>query len=245
MYPKPQLNDLETSQICTICWYKINDFDQFYKTVEKSHKQFQLDKQNLSEIKKEDKDLKNIKEEHDEEILEDNTMQIEVEQLTDNNEKVKNPLEDNQSDNEVFEIMKTQYEINKDPSEISENDSCNDEEEFNEVEHPEPKNTACTVKKKIKRPATSKLKKPEDSSDKTKSFKCLERNSTDEMIRKHIPMGCNLCVFVGATFPDIVKHFKISHPGVRPYITCCDKRFTKRYYVAQHAMTHENPNSFR
>lgn len=76
-------------------------------------------------------------------------------------------------------------------------------------------------------------------------FNRLDPLHTEEMIQKHIPMGCNLCVFVGKTFADIVAHFKADHPNTRAYITCCDKTFTKRFYVAQHAMTHENPDCFR
>lgn len=80
---------------------------------------------------------------------------------------------------------------------------------------------------------------------KRKELYKIDEKHADEMILKYVPMGCDLCVFVGKTFPDIVEHFKEAHPRTRPYVTCCDKQFTKRCHLAQHALMHEDPNCFK
>ncbi|TMW42835.1 hypothetical protein DOY81_012087, partial [Sarcophaga bullata] len=72
----------------------------------------------------------------------------------------------------------------------------------------------------------------------------LNPTETEEIIKKHIPMGCNLCVFVGKSFSDIIEHFKVAHAKIKPYILCCDRKLKKRFYIVQHALKHENPKCF-
>ncbi|XP_005179367.1 transcription factor grauzone [Musca domestica] len=129
-------------------------------------------------------------------------------------------------------------------SEYSDEESNSPEEE--EVAKGEQKNkdTAKTERRKRK-PKTSTKQTTDAVKKKRKVQYRFDHNHTEEMIQKHIPMGCNLCVFVGKSFADIVGHFKVCHPKTRPYIMCCDKKFTKRFYVAQHALKHEDPNCFK
>lgn len=165
----------------------------------------------------------------------DGHIQLETEIDYDNSNSSKNPLE----------------EIEGNFSSDDDNDEENTSESSDECEDKKNKfsNTISDNIKKTKRRTREKVVKMKDKETKPKRkkqiFNRLDPIHTEEMIRKHIPMGCNLCVFVGKTFGDIVAHFKAEHSGVRPFITCCDKKFTKRFYVAQHAMKHENPTCFR
>lgn len=242
-------NDILSSHICTICWGKIDEFHVYYKTVEKSHKEFQKVQQDLDIIKEEDSFL-NTNSIKQEEIDEEDFMninkelQLEIEIDYDDSDTTKNPLADNEPQC-------------ADDTDVDSNDGNDNNSSFSlekQTRKTDVKNKKDStnrkhkIKDKPKRPSRKNTEKIENNVEpkrKKAVFNRLDPLHTEEMIKKHIPMGCNLCVFVGKTFGDIVIHFKDEHPDVRAYITCCDKTFTKRFYVAQHAMTHENPDCFR
>lgn len=98
----------------------------------------------------------------------------------------------------------------------------------------------CTIKKTRK-----KHIKKKGGISKKQFINHLSPTETEEIIKKHIPMGCNLCVFVGQSFSDIIEHFKMAHSKIKPYILCCDRKLKKRFYIVQHALKHENPKCFR
>lgn len=252
-----QHEDIQTSYVCNICWSKIDDFHEFYETVEKTHREFQHVQQDLDAMKKEDDEYINptsIKQENDD--LEqdylnvEKNLQLEIEIDYDQDKTSKNPLEECMEENESIDS-----DEDYDNEDVYNSTSTEDDYKSpikHEVKEKQTK-TSKTSPKTLNKTKKSRRKKSEiektdnNSVPKRKKaiFNRLDPVHTEEMILKHIPMGCNLCVFVGKTFSDIVTHFKAEHPDVRPYITCCDKVFTKRFYVAQHAMTHENPNCFR
>lgn len=196
-----------------------------------------------------------IKQENDE-VEEDyinveKNLQLEIEIDYDQDKTSKNPLE------ECMENESSDSEEDYDNDEDAYNSSSSEDfkppikkeakENNTKSSKTSPKNSNKTKRCRRKKSEIEKTNSDSNTVPKRKKavFNRLDPVHTEEMILKHIPMGCNLCVFVGKTFGDIVTHFKAEHPDVRPYITCCDKVFTKRFYVAQHAMTHENPNCFR
>ncbi|XP_036344512.1 transcription factor grauzone-like [Rhagoletis pomonella] len=75
--------------------------------------------------------------------------------------------------------------------------------------------------------------------------KVIKSNSQDAaIVKKHIVLGCDLCAFVGEDFFAISKHFRLQHPNIKAYIRCCNKKFTQRCRVVQHAYKHEDPHFF-
>ncbi|KAM7345523.1 transcription factor grauzone-like [Cochliomyia hominivorax] len=252
-----KVNDILTSHICNTCWNKIYDFHEFYETVEKLHKEFQNVQQDLDILKEEDdnkyinpESIKNELVDDDENCInEEKNLQLEIEIDLEEVNNIRNPLEE-VMENESME--NTYDEEDGDYSNDDDNTSTSSEEYESNIkelveENKEKKTRNNDEKPKRCRRKKSEVEKTEDNPPRKRKkaiFNRLDPVHTEEMILKHIPMGCNLCVFVGKTFGDIVKHFKADHPDVRPYITCCDKTFTKRFYVAQHAMTHENPDCF-
>ncbi|XP_061396509.1 transcription factor grauzone-like [Musca vetustissima] len=142
-------------------------------------------------------------------------------------------------------------------TDCSDDDEDEEEEEDDSISS-EEESTTKVVKKRGRKKSDGRADKKEAHKKRTpmeqsiyeirkkrKELYKIDEKHADEMILKYIPMGCNLCVFVGKTFPDIVEHFKEAHPRVRPYVTCCDKQFTKRCHLAQHALMHEDPNCFK
>ncbi|SPP74843.1 transcription factor grauzone [Drosophila guanche] len=63
----------------------------------------------------------------------------------------------------------------------------------------------------------------------------------EELIKRYIVMGCELCIFLAEDFDGIREHFKEKHPEERPYIKCCGRKLNKRCLIQEHARRHENP----
>lgn len=218
--------------------------------MEKAHNEFQKLEQSANttttDIKIEEKPCSSqVKlEQQDEEIYERDLMQIETEI-----DEIENPLEGHHNDESENEGDETsdEYEPSEDMSDDNEDEESLNEELANDIKLEQNIENKTTIKKTTKRKSTAKQtdKNKNASSKKKRIFNRSDPQLSEEMIKKHIPMGCNLCVFVGQTFSDIVEHFRATHPNVRPFIMCCDKKLTKRFYVAQHALKHENPNCFR
>ncbi|XP_075168237.1 transcription factor grauzone-like [Haematobia irritans] len=162
-----------------------------------------------------------------------------------------NPLDEGNVYDVSYGEIESENEAYSDfePTENSENGTTSDEEYTSKkpVRSSENDVNNCSpVKKRRKRKSKNDSEQKNDETKKKRKVQYkFDYKHTEEMIQKHIPMGCNLCVYVGKTFADIVEHFRHSHPKIIPYITCCDKKFTKRFYVAQHALKHEDPNCFK
>lgn len=226
--------------------------------MQKSHKRLQ---NQSADIKEEEKPCTSaIKQEHD--GFEENLMQVEVEIDVNPNieleaEVVKeNPLESERIDVDI-EFKKEQDDDSSGSSDNDYDDASDDSEDEessgNESSTKDDKNEKAEKKAgKTKHDNKKSKTKKSDTNDSKNSKakkkwtdKFLDPVLTEQMIQKHINMVCDLCIFIGKSFPDMVSHFKKYHPKVRPYVMCCDRKFTKRYYVAQHALKHEDPNYFR
>ncbi|XP_037821307.1 transcription factor grauzone-like isoform X4 [Lucilia sericata] len=222
-----------TSHICSICWNRIEDFHDFYQSVEKVHKTFKQNQHKLDVVKEEI--MPNIKleeDEHQDEITYENKllqMEIDIKEAAENNIEQsvseRNPLDNEQfhSDGNEEENFDNEGSITTDGYEPSDNSET---EEVLNTEKSENVHKKKETKKK-------------------RSSHRLDPILIEQLIKKHIPMLCDLCVFSGKTFADIIAHFKEHHSQVQPYIMCCNRKFTRSYCIDQHAIIHENPDSFR
>lgn len=180
-----------------------------------------------------------------EDVYQDDLMQVDVEinKIRENNNESddnKNPLDDNYDGEESLGINDSEdYE----PSEISDED--NETEKKSSKSDNKKSRKPAKKKSQKKNTSNSKSSTNDDSVKKKRMSHRMDPILTEEIIKKHIPMACNLCVYVGETFSDITEHFKQHHDNVKAFIMCCDKKFTRSYCIAQHAYIHENPNSFR
>ncbi|KAM7342757.1 transcription factor grauzone-like isoform 2-T2 [Cochliomyia hominivorax] len=245
---KTRPDDALTSHICTICWPKIEDFHSFYQTVEDAHKLYQENQHKKFVIKQE---IAIIKEEEDlqehDQTCEDNRMKTEfkdIEQQKVTDEALQNPLEYEHflSDYNEDDDFDNEHITSSDGYELSEN---SESENIINKDKVDKKDNKRALKKKNKRKEENKINDKEDIPKRKKSSHHLDPILTEQLIKKHIPMLCDLCVFTGGTFSDIVAHFKEHHAEVQPYIMCCNRKFTRNYSIDQHAIIHENPDSFR
>lgn len=107
------------------------------------------------------------------------------------------------------------------------------------------KDKETEINSKKRKPKQTFYNKSEDRPKKKRSSHRLDPLLTEQLIKKHIKMLCDLCVYSGSIFADIITHFKENHPNIQPYIMCCNRKFTRSYCIDQHAIIHENPDSFR
>lgn len=63
----------------------------------------------------------------------------------------------------------------------------------------------------------------------------------EDLIKRYVVMGCELCIFLADDFDGIRDHFKDKHPDERPYVKCCGRKLNKRCLIVEHARRHENP----
>lgn len=250
--------------ICRICWLKVSDFHQFYLAIEQAHS-------SLSDtcVKHE-----TVTVAIDQDFIEQ-SVQIKEECLEylRTNEKVEesvNPLyeaefghsmnEDSEEDEiKTEEIKNKPAVVNKTGQSIISIIQLNHDmyvyTNFFRLEKTlKQKRKYVRKKQSKKRVATSKMDEDEEDSEdddddeqeKPKRQKVITSTPQDDsMVKKHIPMGCELCTFVGEDFTAMAKHFRLQHPMIKPYIRCCNKKLNKRFKVVQHAYKHEDPDFFK
>lgn len=152
---------------------------------------------------------------------------------------LKNPLNEDEDENDNNGLMDIDYDSDYIPSDVSDRD-CKVEKKAIKINQ----NISLTgqERKKSRRKICNKTEK---NTNTLKKKRKSDPDQPDEIVKKHIQMGCDLCIYVGKNFHDIIEHFKDHHDNVKPYIMCCDKKFTRTYSIAQHACLHEDPNYFR
>ncbi|CAD7013752.1 unnamed protein product [Ceratitis capitata] len=249
---KPLPEENISAVICSACWSKVDDFHQFYLSVEESHNTLN------SKVKNEpfaefdfnellDPDLSPKKE------LTEKTCPLADKSLDHSNEIL----------NEFCELEM--------PCSISTEDTDGGSESINPIreldgnEHPAVEignkqgKTAPALKetKKILRRGTLCRKSKESKNvkhkirkeDNTKKLK--ERSGVkskledDAMVKKYIPMICELCPFISEDYSSVTKHFRTDHPNVKPYVRCCNKKLFHRQDIVHHAYRHDNPEFFK
>lgn len=223
------------------CWNKIENFHVFYENVEKKHKSFRK-----FVLEEDAVDIKEERNQDDESFVQDH-LQIyrDSEMIIGGIETVeKNPLDSKQNQNYHDDVdFGIDYDSNtSDDYEPSENSDAEDTTSEYITKALKKENE---IKRNIGRKLLNKSDGKIDVHEKRKISHRLDPKLTEQLIKKHISMLCDLCVFSGNTFADIVAHFKIHHAKVQPYIMCCNRKFTRSYCIDQHAAIHENPDSFR
>lgn len=213
--------------------------------MEKTHKSFQQNRLKLTTIKEEERI--NIKQEQE---LEDNNfddklmqLKVDIKELREHKEAVeKNPLE-----NEQLHSDRNDEDLSNESSSASDEYEPSVNSEFEDITNEKLENIVKRkdVQGNIKRNFSDKTEQNVDVPKKKRSSHRLDPVLTEQLIKKHIPMLCDLCVFTGNSFADIAGHFKEHHSKVQPYIMCCNRKFTRSYCIDQHAIIHENPDSFR
>uniref|UniRef100_A0A034VVM0 Transcription factor grauzone n=1 Tax=Bactrocera dorsalis TaxID=27457 RepID=A0A034VVM0_BACDO len=238
---QPVPNDTISTVICRICWLKVSDFHQFYLAIEQAQSSLSDTCVKLETVTVTEQDFTQQSVQIKEECLE--FLRI--------NEKVE------ESVNPLYEA-ELEHSMNEDSEEdeIKTKEIKNESNAVNITEKtPRQKRKYVRRTQSKKRLGKSKLDEDEEDSEddddddeqeKPKRQKVITSTPQDDaMVKKHIPMGCELCTFVGEDFTAMAKHFRLQHPMIKPYIRCCNKKLNKRFKVVQHAYKHEDPDFFK
>lgn len=75
------------------------------------------------------------------------------------------------------------------------------------------------------------------------STKLNQQRSDDELMRRFMPMICDLCGETYTTFAESRLHLQLVH-GEAGYVTCCGKQFRTKNHAIMHCRWHANPSQF-
>jgi len=247
-------NDEISKVICNVCWTQVSEFHQFYVSIQEA----QVIYATTSKFKQ---DPEMVNTSWPEEVL----MPADV-LAVDNDVSAQlnvNPLDEldlsqpmSPEDSKVG--IKTERE-SPDMEFIFEDANNDHDEDYEEDEDEDTDDLIVTRsgrKRKVAKPAKTKRgagavgrKGKEKITAKRgppkRIFK-MERlppfcKEDEELIKRYIVMGCELCIFLAEDFDGIREHFKEKHPEERPFIKCCGRKLNKRCLIQEHARRHENP----
>lgn len=247
-------NDALSKVVCNVCWTQVSEFHQFYVSIQEA----QVIYASAPKFKQDpDPDILNTS--WPEEImLPTNEMAVEGEVNTDcpSTQLNVNPLDELDLEMATF----SEADID-DQKEIKLERLSPDEYLLNEADDDDDDDEDLIVTRsgrKRKRDVDSAVDKPKSVKAAKKGPAATKRRAAvkrtfkkqqwppfckedEDLIKRYIVMGCELCIFLAEDFDGIRDHFKEKHPNERPYIKCCGRKLNKRCLIVEHARRHENP----
>ncbi|XP_070508339.1 GDNF-inducible zinc finger protein 1-like [Chironomus tepperi] len=67
---------------------------------------------------------------------------------------------------------------------------------------------------------------------------------TEDFIRRLIDIKCYICEAQEDTFTKLKGHFRLEHPNDRFYLSCCDRKFRRRFELVEHLEFHDDSFQF-
>lgn len=77
-----------------------------------------------------------------------------------------------------------------------------------------------------------------------KMLRKKKEDATDQFIRQHLKLTCELCGIVAPTFRELRYHFLDEHQRQYAYTRCCGKKLTSRQLTVDHIHYHLDSNVF-
>ncbi|XP_053687995.1 transcription factor grauzone-like [Sabethes cyaneus] len=75
--------------------------------------------------------------------------------------------------------------------------------------------------------------------------KAIEKIENEDLkIADHCKLQCEECALCFTRFLEFKRHFREVHQ-TRAYVTCCNRKFSKRFRLVEHVTRHVNPNAFK
>ena len=266
-----QDDDPISTDICEFCTLSIQDFHEFYISIENAQNCFNTkanSHESLHEI------------EEDEYKHEPFNKMTEMEEIPivlsaglngklNINEGEKDVLSDNSSDNEDIKNSNStghwQLECNnlREKENVDENIRTEDDTVLLSqkasfaVDNDEVKRKSQSKndrKAAIKIAMVAKKRgRPIKHKDTKKSLKIAKESANyktkikeyDTEIAQFMTLYCDLCNKSSENFPALRRHMRDEHSIKDGYVTCCNKKFTKRALLLYHIRQHLNPSYYR
>ncbi|XP_023158554.1 transcription factor grauzone [Ceratitis capitata] len=251
---KPIPEENISAVICSACWSKVDDFHQFYLSVEEAHNTLN------SKVKNEPFAEIDFNELHDPDLspkkeLTEKTCPLPDKSMDHSNGILNKFCELEMPCSICSEDTNARSDSINPICEMADNDELN-EETYNKSDG--SREGKATTPKKIERTLRSgtlcrkneiSLKVTHKKDDNTKKLKKRSGVKSvledDALVKKYIPMMCELCPFISEDYLSVTKHFRTDHPNVKPYIRCCNRKLVRRQDIVHHAYRHDNPEFFK
>ncbi|XP_004522659.2 transcription factor grauzone [Ceratitis capitata] len=252
---KPIPEENISAVICSACWSKVDDFHQFYLSVKDANTNLNSKMKiepsaEFDFIESLDHDL-SPKEELTEEAcpLGDKSLDH-SNQIVNEFWEVEMPCctsnEATHADNELANPF-CELDSNKTLNDaICSNDESRDEIIPSLIEKGKTiRGRGICKKSKVAKKVAHKIHKEERTIKLRHRYVVKSKLEDDAMVKKYIPMICELCTFIGEDYSSVAKHFRKEHAKVKPYIRCCNKKLFLRQDIIHHAYRHDNPEFFK
>lgn len=242
-------NDAISKVVCNVCWTQVSEFHQFYVSIQEA----QVIYANAPKFKQ-DPDPDMMSSSWPEEVM------MPAEELTvdggTNNDYTSTQLSVNPLDELDLE-MSTYAHVNPESKLDIKLERLTPDEFVNQLDDVDIIVTRSGRKRKRDTETSDKLrtvkvKKVGQAKGHEKRKSTTKRTfrkqqwppfckQDEDLIKRYIVMGCELCIFLADDFDGIRDHFKDKHPNERPYVKCCGRKLNKRCLIVEHARRHENP----
>ncbi|XP_055535177.1 transcription factor grauzone-like [Wyeomyia smithii] len=212
-----QHEDLQFKRICEDCWEQVKLFHIFYSTVKKVHNELKIARDSAMIIE----------------------IEVEPQFLDKSNYCIKDtPLEKDSPT--TMHMPATQLFENDDQKAL---DNVVLEEEHLELSEYLSSDSATDGKKLVSKALLEESR--EGNLKHQVKRKCIERiKNEDAKIAEHCNLQCEECALCFVNFLEFKRHFREVHQ-TRAFITCCNRKFSKRFRLVEHVTRHINPNAFK
>lgn len=252
-------NDEISKVICNVCWTQVSEFHQFYLSIQEA----QVIYATTAKFKQ---DPEMVSTSWPEEVLmpadvlavdNDVSAQLNINPLDElelSQSLEPEDLEDSKVDIKTERQSPEMEYGHEDTNNDDHDDDYEDEDDDDDEEDLIVTRSGRKRKREVAKPAKTKKTGPGRKGKEkvvakrgpTKRIFKMERlppfcKEDEELIKRYIVMGCELCIFLAEDFDGIREHFKEKHPDERPYIKCCGRKLNKRCLIQEHARRHENP----
>lgn len=127
-----------------------------------------------------------------------------------------------------------------DPEESDFTPNSTDDETY-EFTVPKKQNTKLRKAKSKKSTETNEI----DNEEKETKRQSRSSQEEDNLIKEYCKMICDLCPYEFKDYRDVKLHFRDNHPGIKGYLTCCGKKFERKFYIVDHIISHKDPSHFQ
>ncbi|XP_030373782.1 transcription factor grauzone [Scaptodrosophila lebanonensis] len=236
---EPKNDDPISTVVCVECWTRVNDFNEFYCTVEKAHR---LLTERFS-VKEEYHLQEQLEQEADEFLAEAVGNRISDSSSSEasfSNEKFLNDVAEPAFSNDSVAVFEPEPEERRQTRSSA---SAKNKMEQAANKSSSPENPNARVKRRGRPRKGSQ--KPEES-QKNKRYADYKKSmlEIDMKIAQHMRLSCDICHEGQETFLLLCKHMLQVHKR-KGYATCCNKKFYKRSFLTDHIDRHIDPDKFK
>lgn len=212
-----QEEDLHFKYVCRECWTVVQQFHQFYVSVERTHADSPLQSAIKSEAFVEEQLSQSCNHEFEEQ------------------DQQQQELLEQEVDEETIAVEVEHWE--QDGFAQSESDETSSSDELETGSSMNIQNE-ISIKQETKK-GLSEAEKLEKIYHKP----IAEIEEEDETIRRHCKLACESCNSTFSTFVDLKRHFRLVH-NTKGHLVCCNRTFLKRQRLVEHVKKVNDPDVF-